>query len=393
MQPLAGRRIVLGVCGSIGAVQAPALAARLRALGAEVQPVLTPAAQGLVGLAALRDAAGCEPVVRLTGKGEHVRELLPDGADLLLVAPCTANTVGQLALGLDDDPVTTFASVLLGTVPVLVAPAMHDSMWANPAVRANVERLKAMGVGIVAPRDEEGAAKMASLDAIEAWVRRALGPCDLLGARVLVVAGPTAEPLGAGLHLSNRSTGGTGLALAAEAFRRGADVTLWRGWTPLPPPPGCAVRGFATVDELLAMAPDAARFDAVVVPAAIGDYAAAGPADAAGAVPLRPTGKFVDAVRRTFRGPLVAFKAEAEVDDKQLLARARALQERVGAALVVANHLERVGAGATEALLVEAAAATPFRGDKAALAEEVMSRLARHIAGATSGGPAGSDNL
>lgn len=384
---LQGKRIVLGICGSIGAVEAPPLAARLRALGAQVQPVLTPAAQGLLGLAALRDAAGCEPVTQLTGRGEHVRELLPDGADLLLVAPCTANTAGQIALGLDDDPVTTFASVLLGTVPVVVAPAMHDTMWANPAVRANLAGLRALGCSIVEPRHEEGSAKMAAPEDIVAWVLRALGPRRLAGRRVLVVAGPTAEPLGEGLHLSNRSSGSTGIALAAEAFHQGADVELWLGWTSLPVPTGCTVRSFATVEELLSVAPDAARFDAVLVPAAIGDYAARGPRRADGAQPLAPTGKFVDAVRRGgFGGALVAFKAEAAADDKALLAQARALQQRVGALFVVANHLERVSPDATEALLVGARDAMPFRGGKGALAQAIVARLAEAL---TKPGPAG----
>lgn len=377
--PLAGKRILLGVSGSIGAVQAPALAARLRALGAEVQPVLTPAAAKLVGVEALREASGAEPVTALTGQGEHVRELLAGGADLLLVAPCTANTLGQLALGLDDDPVTTCGVVLLGTRPVLVAPAMHDTMWNNPAVRANLERFRAHGGIVVPPRDEEGAAKMAALEDLAAWVARALSPPRLGGRRVLVVAGPTAEPLGQGLMLSNRSSGASGLALAAEAFRLGAEVEVWLGWTGLAPPAGVAVRRFTEVGALLAMVPDAGRFDAVLCPAAIGDYAAAGPRDASGKVALRPTEKFVDAVRRHFRGPLVAYKAESGQEDKDLLARARALQQRTGALLVVANHLERVGARHTAAWLVDAGREVPFEGDREALAWAVLDRVAEAL--------------
>lgn len=388
VQPLAGKRILLGISGSIGAVQAPALAARLRALGAEVQAVLTPAAAKLVGLEALRDATGLEPVTALTGKGEHVRELLPGGADLLLVAPCTANTLGQLALGLDDDPVTTCGVVLLGTRPVLAAPAMHDSMWANPAVKANLDRFRAHGGILVPPRGEEGAAKMASLEDLEAWVLRALSPQRLAGRRALVVAGPTAEPLGEGMALSNRSTGASGVALAAEAWRQGAEVELWLGWTSLAPPVGCAVRRFTTIEELLRMARDAARFDAVLCPAAIGDYAAAGPRDASGKQALDPTPKFLDAVRAHFRGTLVAFKAEQGVEDKELVARARALQQRTGALLVVANHLDRVGASRTAALLVDARGAAPFEGDKAALAEAVVRRLAASLGDGAPGGPA-----
>lgn len=392
MAPLQGRRVVLGVSGSIGAVQAPALAARLRGMGGEVQVVLSPAALQLVGLAALRDASGSEPVTALTGKGEHVRELLSDGADLLLLAPCTANTLGKVALGLDDTPVTTFASVLLGRVPVLVAPAMHDTMWANPAVRANVARLRDLGCVVLAPRSEEDAAKLASLEEVVAWAARLVGPRALEGRRVLVVAGPTAEPVAPGHWLSNRSSAATGLALAEEAFRCGADVEVWLGWGPAQAPWGCASRRFGTVEELLALAPETARFDAVLVPAAIGDYAAAGAMER-GRVPLRPTPKFLDAARQHFPGPLVAFKAESGLDDKALLARARELQERVHASLVVANRLEAVGPEATEALLVGPEGVVPFRGSKQALAEEVVRRVAARLGPGGAGGTADPGKL
>jgi phosphopantothenoylcysteine decarboxylase/phosphopantothenate--cysteine ligase len=376
---LRGKRVVLGVTGSIGAVQAPFLAVRLRRLGADVQPVMTPAAQRLVGPAALAEACGHEPVLRLTGAGEHVRELLAPRADLLLVAPCTANTLGGIVHGLDDDPVTTFASVLLGQVSVLLAPAMHDTMYGNPAVRANLQRAAELGIGIVAPQHAEGSAKMADLDRIVASVERALGPGTMRGRRVLVVAGPTQEPLGQGLVLTNRSTGGTGLALAAEAFRLGADVELWLGGQG-EAPPGCALRRFETVADLVGLAPLAAGFDAVLVPAAVGDYAKEGPLPAEGGkLALAPTRKFVDALRAHFPGPLVAFKAESGGDDKQLLARARGLQQRVRAELVVANHLDLVGADATSALLVEEERVEPFRGSKEELAAEVLARVAAHL--------------
>jgi phosphopantothenoylcysteine decarboxylase/phosphopantothenate--cysteine ligase len=377
--PLAGRRIALGISGSIGAVQAPALASRLRAWGATVQPFVSSSALQLVGLDALRDASGEEPVVALTGAGEHVRELGPGGADLLLLAPCTANTLAKVALGIDDTPVTTLASVLLGRVPVVVAPAMHDTMWSNPAVRANVERLRGMGCEIVQPLQEEGAAKMAVLDAIEAHVFRALGPRTLQGRRVLVVTGPTAEPLRDGLWLSNRSSGSTGLAIAREAFRCGADVTLWIGWTADAGPSWIPRRRFGSVQELLDLAAETASFEAVVVPAAIGDYAASGSPTPGDAIALKPTAKFLDAVREHFGGALVAFKAESEVEDKELLARARALQQRVRASLVVANRLERVGPTETEALLVEERDARPFRGSKDQLAGAIVDHLASHL--------------
>jgi phosphopantothenoylcysteine decarboxylase/phosphopantothenate--cysteine ligase len=182
------------------------------------------------------------------------------------------------------------------------------------------------------------------------------------------------------LWLGNRSTAATGLALAREAFRQGADVELWLGAAQAEPPAGVEARSFAAVEDLLALAPRARGADAVLVPAAVGDYAAAGPRDAQGKVPLQPTPKFVDALREHFRGVLVAFKAESGLDDKALLARARALQERTRAALVVANDLERVGRAETEALLVEPERAAPFRGTREELAAEILRRVAALLA-------------
>jgi len=343
--------------------------------GASVLPVLSPAAQRLVRPPAFA-AVGCKPAVTsLSGRGEHVAALgdaRGGGADLLVLAPATANTVSKVALGVDDNALLTFATTLAARVPILVAPAMHATMLANPPVQENLARLRARGAVVLAARMEEEAAKMASIEEIDAHARRLLSGRPLANRRVLVVAGPTAEPLAEDLVLTNRASGATGVALAEEAFRRGAEVELWMGDVEEPVPTWIGFRRFSTVDDLLALAPLARGFDAVFVPAAVGDYAPAARANGPGEVPLRPLPKFVDAVRKHFAGPLVAWKAQAGGDDAALRRRAQELRARLDATLVVGNRVEDVSAARTRALLVAARSAQPFEGTREALAAALL---------------------
>ena len=144
-----------------------------------------------------------------------------------MVAPCTANTISKIACGIDDTPVTTFVTTALGSaLPVLVVPAMHHSMYRHPAVRENLERIRSWGVGIIDPRVEEGKAKIADNETIVLWCERMiLGHC-LKDRRVLITSGPCREIVDDVRVLTTRSTGLMGRALALEAFRLGADVTV-----------------------------------------------------------------------------------------------------------------------------------------------------------------------
>jgi phosphopantothenoylcysteine decarboxylase/phosphopantothenate--cysteine ligase len=290
-----------------------------------------------------------------------------------------------MALGIDDSPVTTFAATGLTTTPTLVALAMHESMYETPMLQQHAETLRGLGVQFVEPKMEEGKAKLAEpLDIVE-HVLRALGPRTLTGRRVLVVNGATQEPLDAMRVLSNRSTGRTGAALAREAWRLGADVEHWfaHGETELPRVP---TRRFSSVGDLLAMAKDARGFDAVLVPAALSDFAAeAAPGKIPSAAPptlrLRAAPKALPALRTAFDGALVSFKAEAGVSEAQLVERARSSGKANGCAFVVANLLEDVHAGRSRTLIVDAQRAEPIEGDAEALARAILARLAEELRG------------
>lgn len=386
---LAGRRIVLGVAGSIAAVESVRVAHELIRHGAEVLPVMTPAATTVITPLALEYATGHAPVLHLSGAGEHVAWMDgPRRADLLLVAPATANTVTKMALGIDDTALTTFASVALGSgVPVVVAPAMHEVMGANPAVRRRLRDLEEYGVTIVPPRIEEERAKLATAEAIaDACIHRlALGPW--VGRRVLVVSGSSAEAIDPVRVLTNRSTGRMGIELATAAYRAGARVTLWNGWGLVPLPSFAQARRFESVRDLLRMceAERLADFDAIFVPAALSDFAPRPVAQKLSSAPARMRlelerlPKALKTIRR--RAPkavLVGFKAET--DARRLIARARERRREYGAQLMVANTHRAFGAARTDAWLVaDGTRPQKISGPKPAVAQRILEAAARRL--------------
>jgi phosphopantothenoylcysteine decarboxylase/phosphopantothenate--cysteine ligase len=228
MHTLQGTRIVLAVTGSIAAVETVKLAHALRRAGASVQGVMSPAACGILHPDALTFATGSDVITRCSGHVEHVAWCGEKGrADLLLIAPCTANTIGKIAGGIDDTCVTTFATTAIGSgIPVLIAPAMHATMYRHPAVVRNLDTLATWGIGLIPPRIEEGRAKIASIEEIVLHAERALMGTPLAGKRVLISSGPCREEVDDVRILTTRSTGMMGRAIALQAFRLGADVTV-----------------------------------------------------------------------------------------------------------------------------------------------------------------------
>jgi phosphopantothenoylcysteine decarboxylase/phosphopantothenate--cysteine ligase len=340
-------RILLGVTGGIAAYKACELTRLLVKRGHEVIPLLTPGAERFVRaetfLALARRPAQEDLYPHLTR------------ADLLVVAPCTANTLAKLAHGAADNLLTEAALAHRG--PVLVAPAMNPRMWAHAATRANVETLRARGVELVGPDEGElaegewGVGRLAEPAEIAARVDALLAPPSLAGRRVLVTAGGTREPVDAVRFLGNRSSGRMGVALAEEARRRGAEVVLLAANLAVPAPPGVRMVETPTAGEMLAAAADEADADIVLFAAAVADYRPA--AALAGKRPkqaeawtleLEPT---VD-IARTLGGRkrpgqvLVAFGAELGPEG---LERKRAMLADKQVDLVVYNDVSRADIG------------------------------------------------
>jgi len=271
------KRIVLGVTGSIAAVESIKLARELIRHGATVYPVMTPAATRIIHPDALEFATSHKPVIQLTGQTEHVSwcGLVQDPVDLLLISPCTANTISKIARGIDDTPVTTCATTAIGSrVPVLLVPAMHLSMYDHKIVQKNIDICKEHGVLFIDPFISGNKAKLPEVDEIVETVIRTVGKRDLLNKKILIIGGATAEPIDDIRLLTNRSSGKTAVFLGINAFERGADVELWYGYATEPVPSYISYKRFETVTDLLKLMKNNSikHFDSIIVCAAIANY-------------------------------------------------------------------------------------------------------------------------
>jgi phosphopantothenoylcysteine decarboxylase/phosphopantothenate--cysteine ligase len=340
-------RILLGVTGGIAAYKACELTRRLVTAGHEVVPLLTPGAEAFV------TAKTFAALARRSESEDSYPHL--ERADLLVIAPCTANTLAKLAYGLADSVLTEAALAHRG--PVLVAPAMNPRMWEHPATQANAEALRARGVELLGPAEgdtgegESGVGRMVEPEEIAARIGAILGGGTLAGRRVVVSAGGTREPLDAVRYVGNRSSGRMGVALADEARRRGATVTLLAANLAVPAPPGVELVETPTAADLEREALARADADVILMAAAVADYrpAAARPdkrakTDEPWTVELEPTTDVLRELgaRRADGRVLVGFAAETREDGVE---RARAKLRNKNASLIVFNDVSRADIG------------------------------------------------
>ena len=355
-------RVLVGITGGIAAYKACDLIRLFVKAGHEVVPLVTPGAERFVRaetfFALARQSPSQDLYVHLTQ------------ADLLVVAPLTANTLAKLAHGLADNLVGEAALAHRG--PVLLAPAMNPRMWASPATQANVKAVQSRGAVLVGPDEGEtaegewGVGRMAEPDEIFRRSRELLGESDsLAGRRVLVSAGGTREPLDAVRFLGNRSSGRMGVALAEEARKRGASVTLLAANLAVPPPRGIEVVETPTAAAMLEEVLARADADLVLMAAAVADYRPAEPAaekrpkdERAWQLTLEPTTDVLRTLgaQRTNGQVLIGFAAE---HGEQGLSRARDKLKQKRIDLVVYNDVSRgdIGfdAGDNEVVLITAA--------------------------------------
>ncbi|GAA0201251.1 bifunctional phosphopantothenoylcysteine decarboxylase/phosphopantothenate--cysteine ligase CoaBC [Haladaptatus pallidirubidus] len=381
---LSGVNVALGVTGSIAAVKVVELAHELRRRGANVRGVMSKGAQGIVHPWAVEFATDNHVVTEITGKVEHVELCGRDGwADVLLIAPATANTVGKIAGAVDDTPVTTCATTALGAdVPVVITPAMHEPMYDHPGVLDAIERVESWGVDFVEPRIEEGKAKIATEDMIALDVARATGDQPLAGTGIVVTSGATSEPLDPVRVLTSRASGKTGRAIARACYVAGANVALVHDAPDVPYATGVQVE---TAEEMTDAANDlvtAFPADALISVAAISDYTA----DTAEekirsgqtlSLELHPTQKLIDTVRENHPDlPIVGFKAETSGDDSAMVAAARETLSRAECSFVVANDASVMGEDETRTLFVRENSVRKYSGSK----EELGIRVAKEVA-------------
>lgn len=378
---LKGRTIVMGITGSVAAVECFSAIRELIRHGAKVIPVLTEAACDFVTPLSMEYASGNKPVTELTGATEHV-SLMGSDADVLLIYPATANTISKIANGVDDTPVTSMATVALGSgLPIAMAPAMHDAMFRNPAVQRNIELLRSWGVTFIGPKTVGPMAKVASKEEVIASVFRLLSKDDLAGKRILVIGGRSEEPIDSMRIVTNRSTGLMAVRIADRAMERGADVELWMGGCSVPIPDYMNVRRFDSVSDLIGMI-DSIDSDIVIVPAALSDFA---PAEKVTGkissmegfdLELRPVPKVLPLLCKRCKH-VIGFKAESGLSEEELVKRARSRMDDYGLYAIVANDIDSAGRTSSSAIIITSDGQNNITGPKDNIADSILDQCSR----------------
>jgi phosphopantothenoylcysteine decarboxylase / phosphopantothenate---cysteine ligase len=347
---LAGKKIVLCITGSVAAYKAIELARLLMRHGGDVTCVASKAATDLIKPSYFKWATGNDVITKLTGDLEHIKVADYKQSDLIVVYPCTANTLGKLANGIDDTPISTVLSVGFGSkIPIVISLAMHQAMYENPAVVKNIEFLKSK-VWFISPQFVEGKAKAAEPEQVLDFVLKKYGASSTLqGKKVLITAGPTIEYIDPVRVITNQSTGRTGVLLARELVLSGAKVTFVYGPGTEPVPKGVKVIRVKTSGEMM----DAVRremrqrFDIVVLAAAVSDYTVESPsktkvksnADRM-VVKMKKVPKIIDEIKKIQKDVfLVGFKAETDVPKKRLVLLSRKKLEESHADMIIANDI------------------------------------------------------
>ncbi len=347
---LAGKKIILCITGSVAAYKAIELARLLMRHGGDVTCVASKAATDLIKPSYFKWATGNEVITKLTGDLEHIKVADYKQSDLIVVYPCTANTLGKLANGIDDTPISTVLSVGFGSkIPIVISLAMHQAMYENPAVVKNTGFLKNK-VQFIAPQFVEGKAKAAEPEEVLDFVLKKYGASSILqGKKVLITAGPTIEYIDPVRIITNQSTGRTGVLLAREFVSSGAKVTFVYGLGTESAPKGVKVVRVKTSKEMLeaVRCEMRQRFDIVVLAAAVSDYTVENPSDTKiksdsdkMIVRLKKVPKIINEIKKIQKDIfLVGFKAETDVSQEKLIALSRKKLQESHADLIIANDI------------------------------------------------------
>ncbi|WP_370785051.1 bifunctional phosphopantothenoylcysteine decarboxylase/phosphopantothenate--cysteine ligase CoaBC [Ruminococcus callidus] len=353
------KTVVLGVTGSIAAYKIASLASKLVKLHADVHVLMTQNATNFITPITFETLTGNKCLIDTFDRNfqfdvAHVS--LAKKADVMLIAPASANVIGKIANGIADDMLTT--TVMASTAPVLISPAMNTHMYENPILQDNLQKLKRFGYKIIAPAvgmlacHDVGAGKMPEPEVLLDWILREIA-CkkDLQGKKILVTAGPTQEAVDPVRYLTNHSTGKMGYALARCAMLRGADVTLVTGPTAITPPPFVQTVAVTSAEELYQeVTKRAAEQNAIIMAAAVADYR---PATVSAEKQKKQAGDAVLPLSRTkdilaYLGehkPAGQFLCGFSMETQHMLENSRAKLKRKHLDMICANNLKVAGAG------------------------------------------------
>lgn len=355
---LEGKHIVLGVTGSIAAYKIASLASMLKKKQADVTVIMTQNATNFINPITFETLTGNKCLVDTFDRNfqysvEHVA--LAKQADVFLVAPASANVIAKAAHGLADDMLTT--TLLACTCPKIVAPAMNTRMFQNEIVQDNLKRLEHYGMEVIHPASgylacgDTGEGKMPEPEVLYEYIVKALTPKDMAGRHVLVTAGPTQEKMDPVRYISNHSTGKMGYAIAAQAMRRGADVTLVSGEVSIQPPISVHVVPIVSAADMAQAVKDRAdEQDIIIKAAAVADYR---PADVSDEKVKKKDDSLSLALERTedILAYLGAHRREGQflcgfsMETEHMIENSRAKLEKKNIDMIVANNLKQKGAG------------------------------------------------
>ena len=380
------KKIVLGVTGSIAAVETVKLARELIRHGSRVFPVMTQAATKIIHPDALWFATGVEPIVILTGGTQHVGMCgqVSDKADLFLISPCTANTISKIAYGIDDTAVTTFATTAIGSkIPIIIVPAMHLSMYDHKFIYENIKKCKKNGINFIDPKIKGNKAKLPSIEEIVANVIKLIGVSDLKNKKVLIIGGSSIEPIDDVRAITNQSSGKTTISLVMGSFLRGAEVELFYGYSPEPVPEFLNYSRFSTIDELIKLLKTSSlnNFDIIILCAALADYK---PDKIQGkisskseklVIELKPTEKIIAILRKLApKATIVGFKLEES--SKMLKKRMEELIDKYSIDYVVGNTISALHKDETEIWIMDKKGnISNKKGSKFKLADQIFDTI------------------
>ena len=347
---LTGKKIVLCVAGSVAAYKSIELARLLMRHGGNVKCVMSNASTKLIKPDYMKWATGNNVITKLTGNMEHIDLVDYKRSDLVIVYPSTANTLGKLATGIDDTPISTILTVAFGSkIPIIMGLAMHRSMYENAAVRKNIAFLEKK-VDFVSPNMIEGKAKAPEPEDVLHFILTKFGQSKILkGKKVLMTAGPTIEKIDPIRIITNHSTGKTGVLLASELVSAGAKVTLVYGPGITEPPKGAKIIPVQTVTDMFNEVKKQMKkkFDIIILAAAASDYIPKNQYSKkikstrnSLTVELKKAPKIIDHIKKLQKDAfLIGFKAETDISKKELAIRAKQKLRDSKADMIIANDI------------------------------------------------------
>ena len=377
---LDGKNIWLGITGSVSCVETVGITRELLRYGANVTIVANKAALELVGEKALEFACGKPIIKEITGQVEHV--IAGHEADLLIIAPCCATSLGKMVNGIGDNPPMLVALTCIGArTPMIVAPAMDQNMANSDIVQKNMKAVKKFA-NVVEPIMVENKAKLPSKERLVAEVCKMAGPKSLNQKKILVIGGGTSEPIDDVRVVTNKSSGFMAKSLAETAFSIGAEVDLWIGNAAYKTGEWINSSKFNTLTDLGKMVDKIGKYDAIIVPAALSDFVpeyTKGKIDSTKAITLKmkKAPKILASIRKKHKGLLYSFKLGSNIKDSELLKKAKELLKNSDC--VIANHSDVMGSENSKAAILDKKNTNWVTGTKNNLSRKVLEKIATEL--------------